>query len=115
MPLRAATVCRKPGCPGLVRDGKCSSCGPLRTQTDKTHDKRRGTSTQRGYGGRWQRLRLMFLRANPLCVLCESQDFVTAATDVHHITAKRDGGADEWDNLEALCHSCHSKLTGAGG
>lgn len=35
------------------------------------------------------------------------------ATDVHHKVAKVDGGTDEESNLEALCHSCHSKKTAA--
>jgi 5-methylcytosine-specific restriction protein A len=40
---------------------------------------------------------------------------VTEATDVHHLIPKRDGGCDEESNLEALCHSCHSKVTNTGG
>ena len=30
MPTRAPSACRRPGCPGLVRNGVCSRCGPLR-------------------------------------------------------------------------------------
>ena len=115
MPRRAARACTRPGCAGLVRDGVCSACGPLRRQSDAEHDKRRGTSAQRGYGGRWQRLRRMFLRANPLCAECANHGTTTAATDVHHMVARRDGGSDEWSNLQALCHSCHSKITAGGG
>lgn len=115
MPRRAARACTRSGCPGLVRDGVCAGCGPTRRQTDAIVDQRRGTSAQRGYGGRWQRLRLMFLRSSPLCVACEAEGRVTAATDVHHLIARRDGGGDDWDNLQALCHSCHSRVTGAGG
>ena len=40
---------------------------------------------------------------------------LTAATDVHHIVPRRDGGPDEEDNLMALCHACHSRVTGQGG
>lgn len=115
MPRRAASACPRPGCPGLVRDGVCSGCGPRRKLTDADHDARRGNSAERGYGHRWRKLRLMFLRANPLCAQCQADGRVAAATDVHHIQAKRDGGADAWDNLEALCHSCHSRVTAAGG
>jgi 5-methylcytosine-specific restriction protein A len=75
----------------------------------------RGTSAQRGYGGRWQRLRAMFLRAHPLCVECARADRITVATDVHHIVAKRAGGSDDDSNLMALCHACHSRITAAGG
>lgn len=111
MPRRAGSTCSRPGCPGIVREGVCSACGPRRKQSDAEHDARRGTSAQRGYGRRWQRLRLMFLRANPLCVMCQEEGRVTAATDVDHILAKRDGGGDDWENLQALCHSCHSRKT----
>lgn len=74
-------------------------------------DARRGTAASRGYGGRWQRLRLMFLRANPLCAHCLEAGRVSAATDVDHVLARRNGGTDDWDNLQPLCHSCHSRKT----
>jgi len=57
----------------------------------------------------------MFLRANPLCVECQATGRTEAATDVDHIVARRNGGGDDWDNLQSLCHSHHSKKTGAGG
>lgn len=57
----------------------------------------------------------MFLRANPLCAdpfgLHANSGEVVAATDVDHITARRFGGGDEWENLQSLCHECHSKKT----
>lgn len=112
---RPGSACRRPGCAGVVRDGVCSICGPLRKQHDQVADGRRGTAASRGYGGRWQRLRAMYLRAHPLCVQCAREGRTTAATDVHHLVPKRDGGLDEASNLEALCHSCHSKVTAAGG
>jgi 5-methylcytosine-specific restriction protein A len=111
MPRRAASACSRPGCPGLVRDGVCSTCGPRRVVTDRRHDAQRGTAAQRGYGGRWQRVRLMYLRANPLCVECAAQGRTEAATDVDHIVARRNGGTDDWDNLQSMCHSCHSRKT----
>lgn len=56
----------------------------------------------------------MVLRSSPLCLDCAAQGLTTAATEVHHIIAKRDGGTDSEDNLMALCKSCHSKRTNAG-
>ncbi len=113
--LRAATACRRPGCPGLVRNGVCSVCGPVRRGRDAETDARRGAATQRGYGRRWRRLREMVLASSPLCAECERRGVVTLATDVHHIVAKRDGGLDEIENLEPLCHACHSRITASGG
>ena len=48
----------------------------------------------------------MFLRANPLCASCGR-----AASEVDHIKAKRIGGEDDDENLQALCKSCHSSKT----
>ena len=56
----------------------------------------------------------MYLRAHPLCVDCQAERRVTAATEVHHIKALRDGGDHNDDNLMALCKSHHSKRTAAG-
>lgn len=115
MPVKAGAACRRPGCAGIVVGGVCSRCGPLRRARDAAIDERRGTAAERGYDARWQRVRLMFLRAHPLCQDCAEQGRVTEATDVHHVVAKRLGGTDEESNLRALCHSCHSKITAAGG
>ena len=115
MPIRAGTACPRSGCPGIVRAGVCTRCGPLRVRVQREHDERRGTAASRGYGGRWQRVRAMYLRAHPLCVQCQREGRVTAATDVHHIQKRRDGGPDMAENLMALCHACHSKVTASGG
>lgn len=101
MPTRAPKPCKKPGCPRL----NCSEHSQRRPDL-RLH------AAQRGYDRRWQRLRLMFLRRNPVCATLGCGQ---AATDVHHKLAKRDGGKDQGDNLQALCHSCHSKLTASGG
>jgi 5-methylcytosine-specific restriction protein A len=55
----------------------------------------------------------MYLRANPLCVdpFDLHGDEPVPAQHVDHILPKNDGGTDEWENLQALCHSCHSKKT----
>jgi 5-methylcytosine-specific restriction enzyme A len=69
-------------------------------------DSRRGN---RGYGERWRRLRLLFLHENPVCVKCNRP-----ATDVDHVNPIS-GPSDErffdMNELQALCHSCHSIKT----
>lgn len=115
MPVRAPTVCRRPGCPGLVRNGVCDRCGPARRVREREFDERRGSSSSRGYDYAWQKLRERFLITHFYCVHCAARGVMTAATDVHHVVARRDGGSDDDSNLLALCHACHSRVTAAGG
>lgn len=111
MPRRSKKPCAAPGCPALVAIGRfCDAHKP----TYRRHDGR-VSSAKRGYGRRWRALRLMYLRQHPLCVNPFGlENHIVEATDVDHITPKRNGGTDDEANLQALCHSCHSKKTAAG-
>ena len=111
MPTRPGSACTNtPGCRGIVRSGRCSVCGPKR-QADQHYDQQRGTAAQRGYDRRWQRLRLLHLRAHPLCAECLRSGLVTQANEVDHILPKRLGGDDSDTNLQSLCKPCHSRKT----
>lgn len=70
----------------------------------------KSSSTQRGYGYRWQRAREGYLRQHPLCVMCESEGRVTAATVVDHVIPHRGDKALFWDrtNWQSLCAAHHS-------
>lgn len=65
----------------------------------------RPSAAKRGYGRRWQRLRLMVLSRDPICVKCNSP-----SEEVDHIIPKPNGD-DSMDNLQGLCKSCHSSKT----
>ncbi|WP_315125277.1 HNH endonuclease signature motif containing protein [Comamonas antarctica] len=69
------------------------------------------TSAQRGYGYKWQKAREGFLRSHPLCVMCEADDRVTAATVVDHKVPHRGDQALFWDrsNWQSLCATHHSR------
>lgn len=61
----------------------------------------------------WPTLRAYVLqRDRYLCQLryagCTEQ-----ATDVDHIIPASQGGTDYPDNLQAVCHTCHTRKTGA--
>lgn len=115
MPRKAGTPCRNRACPGIVRDGVCSHCGPVRRQRDAAYNAKRPSSAAQGYGRTWQRVRAAFLAAHPLCADCEKIGRVTPATEVHHVVPVRDGGSASEDNLLALCKSCHSRRTARQG
>lgn len=111
MPTRPGAACtHTPGCPGIVRGGRCSVCGPKRSDTH-AYDRERGSAATRGYDRRWQKLRLMHLRAQPLCAECLNHGLVTLASEVDHILPKRHGGDDSDTNLQSLCKPCHSRKT----
>lgn len=71
----------------------------------------RGTTTERGYGYRWQKIRKLVLARDPCCKICERQGRLAVSTDVDHITPKSKGGTDDMGNLQGACHSCHSRKT----
>ena len=101
MPGAVLRPCRHFRCPALVVSGWCAlHRRPVRPDCDRPR------STARGYDRRWRKIRLMFLRANPLCASCGRP-----ANEVDHITPKRAGGEDDDENLQALCKSCHSVKT----
>lgn len=70
------------------------------------------SSTQRGYGYKWQKCRLSFLRLNPLCVYCERDGRVTEATVVDHIEPHKGNQTLFWktENHQSLCAPCHSSV-----
>src|SRR5688572_6836467 len=78
----------------------------------------RGTSYQRGYGGkRWLKFRLWFLANNPLCSgkwsRCEKNGIITAAKDVDHdrpVTGRDDPNFYAGP-FNALCSKCHRAKT----
>ena len=56
-------------------------------------------------------IRAQTLYQYPLCVKCESKGRITAATEVDHVIPLHQGGTDDFDNLQALCHDCHAEKT----
>ena len=67
----------------------------------------RPSASARGYGVEWRRLRLTILAQRPVCEHCDCQ----ASEDIDHIVPLERGGTNEPNNLQALCHSCHSRKT----
>ena len=67
------------------------------------------SANARGYTYRWQRERIQFLRAHPLCAMCEAEGKLTPSDVVDHIDAHKGDQEKFWDarNWQALCKPCH--------
>ncbi|WP_448216278.1 HNH endonuclease [Endozoicomonas sp. 2B-B] len=113
MPARLKRACRKPGCPGTTTDrsGYCEK----HQKTDGTWQqwqKKKGNTTQRGYGADWRKIRKRILeRDSYLCQSCMRKGILTAANIVDHIKARAHGGDNSDSNLEAICPQCHTQKT----
>ena len=111
MAMKPKRPCRHPGCSVLVEDGYCEKHRPRRTR-DRSAE---------AESWRWMyktdewiyELRPAQLLKEPFCRECAKRGERVRATDVDHIVDHKgrwDVFADP-DNLESLCHSCHSRKT----
>jgi len=109
--LRPLRPCNYPGgCPELVVSGRCPKHAK---QSQKQYDRQRGSSSSRGYDYQWAKFRAVYLSAHPFCVTCEENQYIVAATLIHHKTPLDEGGSKySEDNLQALCNDCHEKKHG---
>ncbi|MDF0628268.1 MULTISPECIES: HNH endonuclease [Acinetobacter] len=110
-----ARPCREFRCPNLVtspsQKGFCDEHAHKRSNWNKRQD-RTGSTTERGYGHAWRKLRALILeRDDYLCLICKANGHVTEATDVDHIIPREHGGTDDPSNLQSLCSPCHKEKT----
>ena len=111
MATRAPRPCREPACRHLSRDGS-GYCEHHVKQSSGWTRESRGSAHSRGYGATWRKIRTATLRRDKyLCQPCAKYGFVTPATEVDHIVNKAEGGTDEQDNLQSICHQCHKAKT----
>lgn len=79
---KAFKPCGSPYCTELTAERYCEK---HRKKQYIEYDKWRGSASQRGYGQRWRKARLHFLRRNPLCVMYEGKGEVELAIVVDHV------------------------------
>lgn len=106
MPLAALRLCTRSMC------GHVQPCPVHGRAARRDYDQRRGSSAERGYDGRWQKLRLIVLAEEPLCFYCNARGRVVAADTVDHKTPKTRGGTDDRDNLCGACSTCNFSKAG---
>jgi len=106
MPTASPKPCTYPACGVLVRDGS-SRCDRHKHVEQRSNDKQRSSSTQRGYGSRWQKARATFLSHHPECG-CGAD-----ATVVDHIIPHKGDQGLFWDtsNWQPMCKRCHDSKT----
>ncbi|WP_352338263.1 HNH endonuclease [Psychrobacter sp. 16-MNA-CIBAN-0192] len=108
-----STPCRSHRCPNLVKSRLMKGyCDDHSDQRGSWGNRRKGSTTERGYGHAWRKLREEVLRRDGyLCVSCSKSGRHVPATDVDHILNKASGGSDELSNLQSLCSKCHRTKT----
>jgi 5-methylcytosine-specific restriction protein A len=112
MPLHQ---CRYQGCRNKTNKSYCPEhADVVKKKWQKDTDRRRGTSTERGYDGRWAKYRIGYLKEHPLCVECEKNGKYVPAKDIDHIIPVN--GQDDplfWEptNHQGLCHRHHGEKT----
>ena len=111
MTVKPLRLCAKAGCRELTRDGYC----PKHKPKDESRRSEEAAAWHRWYSLPIfrDRLRPAQLLREPFCRNCTKQGLRTRATDVDHIVPHRGNWTLFVDpnNLQSLCHSCHSKKT----
>lgn len=108
-PNRPPKPCRHPGCHALTRDGWCARHRPKQAP-------RRESASWHGWYSLpiWtDQLRPGQLLREPFCRDCAKRGLRTPATDVDHVRDHKGDWAlfTDPENLQSLCHSCHSRKT----
>ena len=107
MALKTMRICEKCRAKHDERSRYCKECQGNRAQSvsTKQRDAIYGTA-------RWQKLREVAIKRQPLCSACLALGLVVPAEVIDHIVEIRDGGAPySLDNLQSLCCKCHARKT----
>ena len=102
MPVSAPKPCTKHPAILILHNKPCPQCEAVKKGKERERREKRG---KRVYDTtQWKKTRKAKLSANPLCEHCGY-----IATEVDH----KDGCNTNmnWDNLQSLCKSCHSRKT----
>jgi len=104
-------------CNTLTNTRRCTTCQHAYDQRQATYleraerqaaDKRRGTSTQRGYDWTWRTMSARLIKQHPWCTHCGHDGTMSNPLTTDHIIPKAQGGTDKLSNLQVLCRRCNS-------
>ncbi len=114
MPNAPPRPCKHAGCRALTKVG--AYCELHKKQVQQQIESKRLTSTQRGYGYRWQKVSKAFLRAHPLCQCPDCQEGklrLKPSEVVDHIIPHKGDMSLFWDpsNWQAMAKECHDRKT----
>lgn len=108
MPSAPLRPCPIPGCPELIRSGRCVKHGGPADVHRWDTDRR---PVERVRGRRLQALRAQLFTHEPLCRACAALGLVRAATIRDHIVPLFEGGDEDDTNIQPLCQTCSDAKT----
>lgn len=111
MPSALPKRCGYPRCPRLTHGRYCDDHLPL---AHRYWDERRGSTTERGYDGAWERIAEQRRQLDCfICQMCLLENLVRAAKLVDHIVPihVRPDWRLEIGNTQVLCYDCHTRKT----
>lgn len=95
----------------------CPECKPPRTVTVATvmHERRRGTTRQRGYDERWRRLSERARRVQPFCSDCGRTDELTTDHSPRAWQRRELGLTIRLEDVDVVCAPCNTERGPARG
>jgi len=105
--VKLGVPCKYPGCSKIVPVGT-RFCEAHAKIARKEADLKRGTSRERGYDSRWEKIRSVKLKATPFCECDQCRGKRLLADTVHHIDRNPHNNA--WGNLMSVKRECHERI-----
>lgn len=88
----------------------CKSLQPCSDHVRKAWHSTHGKPKRIGESKRTAARKRLF-SINPLCVMCQANGVVRAATQRDHIVPLAEGGTEDESNTQGLCVDCHRQKT----
>lgn len=96
---------------------RCPECRPARARTvgELAHERRRGSTRQRGYDQRWRRLSERARRLQPFCSDCGRPDQLTADHSPTAWERRAAGLPIRLEDIDVVCAPCNAERGPARG